>query len=284
MLNREVEVAIDAARAAGRTILDHYATDFVAEQKLGYDNFYEPVTVADRDASRIIVDMLAAAFPSDAILSEEESDDMETRLTADRVWIIDPIDGTAGFVNRDDDFAVQIGMAESGVPVVGIVFLPAYNLMMYASKGNGAFETVNGSAPERLHTSEKSETSGLVAAVSRNHPSKRMKRIRQSFGFERVVQRGSVGLKTGLIAQSECDIYISPGRRTKLWDTCGPQVILEEAGGRLTDLFGDDLQYARRGLQNYNGILATNGPAHNAVVKKLRPLLREFGREREAYD
>ena len=284
MLERETQTAVALALEAGKVVLAHYATDFLTEQKLGADNFYEPVTVADRDASRVIVDGLASAFPGDAILSEEEVDDVETRLAADRVWIIDPIDGTAGFVNRDDDFAVQIGMAENGVPVVGVVFMPAYDVMMYASKDGGAFVESQGREAAGLAATPKTDTSRLVAAVSRNHPSKRMARIRQAFGFERVVQRGSVGLKTGLIAEGECDIYLSPGRRTKLWDTCGPQVILEEAGGRLTDLFGDDLRYARPGLQNYNGILATNGAAHDAVVEKLRPLLQEFGREREAYD
>jgi 3'(2'), 5'-bisphosphate nucleotidase len=284
MLNQEVEAAVATAREAGKVILDHYATEFLTEQKLGYDNFYEPVTVADRDASKIIVKGLTAAFPEDAILSEEEADDLETRMAARRVWIIDPIDGTAGFVGRDDDFGVQIGMIEDGVPTVGVVYMPAYDILMYAAKGRGAFIENRGGTAKRLATSTKTDTSQLVAAASRHHPSKRMKRIRQAFGFKRSIERGSVGVKAGLIAQGECDIYLSPGRRTKLWDTCGPQVILEEAGGRFTDLFGDPLQYARRGLQNYNGILATNGAAHDAIVKKLRPLLREFGRVREPYD
>lgn len=280
MLQHELETAISLARIAGKRILEHYATDFETEQKLGVDDLYEPVTIADKEASRIIVDGLEAAFPDDAILSEEESDDLKRRLSKRRVWIIDPIDGTAGFVKKDGDFAVQIGLAEDGVPVVGVVFLPFHDSMSYAVKGGGAFLSISGESPVRLQTSANVELAELTAAVSRNHPSSRMARIVEHFAFKKVVNRGSVGLKTGLIADRTCDIYVHPSPRTKLWDTCGPQIILEEAGGRMTDLFGGEMRYDKAKLQNYNGILATNGAAHQTALNHLRPLLTEFGRVR----
>jgi 3'(2'), 5'-bisphosphate nucleotidase len=87
-----------------------------------------------------------------------------------------------------------------------------------------------------------------------------------------------VGLKVGLIAEKVCDIYIHPSPRTKLWDTCAPQIILEEAGGRFTDLFGYEILYNRADLQNRNGILATNGAVHESAIERLKPLLNEFGR------
>jgi 3'(2'), 5'-bisphosphate nucleotidase len=105
-----------------------------------------------------------------------------------------------------------------------------------------------------------------------------MARIIKHFGFERIVNRGSVGLKVGLIVNRTCDIYIHPSPRTKLWDTCAPQIILEEAGGRFTDLFGYEMRYDRADLQNRNGILATNGAAQASAVDHLKPLLEEFGR------
>ncbi len=280
MLQHELKTAVYLARLAGKRILEHYETDFATEQKLGVDNLYEPVTIADKEASRIIVDGLEAAFPDDAVLSEEEPDDTVRRLAAQRVWIIDPMDGTAGFVKKDGDFAVQIGLAEAGVPIVGVVFLPVHDSMSYAVKGGGSFTQIGDNVPVRMQTSSHTVLSEMTAAVSRNHPSSRMKRISEHFAFRGIVNRGSVGLKLGLIADRTCDIYIHPGPRTKLWDSCGPQVILEEAGGRFTDLFGDDLRYDRAELQNLNGLLATNGPAHAAAVAHLRPLLTEFGRSR----
>ncbi len=278
MLQPELETAIALARIAGKSILKHYADGFETEEKLGADNHTEPVTVADRDASRIIVDGLAAAFPDDGVLSEEEIDDLELRLSKDRVWIVDPIDGTAGFVKHDGDFGVQIGLAENGLPVLGVVFLPVHDLLGYAVKGQGSFTIRDGGEPEHVMVSSKTRFDEMTLAMSRNHPSTRMGRIIEHFGFTKSSKRGSVGLKVGLIADKTCDIYIHPSPRTKLWDTCAPQIILEEAGGRFTDLFGLEMRYDHADLQNRNGILATNGASHELAVERLRPLLAEFGR------
>jgi 3'(2'),5'-bisphosphate nucleotidase len=278
MLQIELETAINLARLAGVTILEHYAAGVVTEQKIGVDSYSEPVTVADRDASRIIVEGIAAVFPDDGILSEEETDDLHLRLSKRRVWIIDPIDGTAGFVSHDGDFGVQIGLAEQGVPILGVVYLPFHDALSYAIKGEGSFIVTGGGDPVQTQTSSKRDFRTMTVAASRHHHSRRMTRIIKHFEFGGIASRGSVGLKVGLIADQTCDIYISPGPRTKMWDTCAPQIILEEAGGRFTDLFGYPLLYDSADLQNRNGLLATNGAAHASAVEHLRPLLAEFGR------
>lgn len=278
MLDRELQTAVSLAREAGTLILQLYETDFVPESKTGVDEHSEPVTIADREASRLIVTRLAEAFPEDAILSEEEPDDTRLRLERRRVWIIDPLDGTAGFVRRDGDFAVQIGLVDGGRPILGAIFLPFHGRLTYAVKGQGAFVAGNGDDPVRLRTSNITIPAEMTLALSRNHPSPRMGRIIEHLGFSRTVRRGSVGLKVGLIAGRECDIYIHPSPRTKMWDTCAPQIILEEAGGTFTDLFGRRLVYDRADVQNHNGILASNGPSHAEMVARLRPLLDEFGR------
>ena len=278
MLRDELDTAIELALSAGKLILKHYDSDFIAEEKLGADNYSEPVTIADREASQIIVDKLASAFPADGILSEEEKDDIDQRISKRRVWIIDPIDGTAGFVKKDGDFGVQIGLAEDGVPVVGVVYLPFHDVLGFAVKGEGSFAVEKGGEPMKLQTSSVGKLADMTLAMSRNHPSSRMSRIIEHFAFRKTVRRGSVGLKVGLITHGTCDIYIHPSPRTKLWDTCAPQIILEEAGGRFTDLFGFKMRYDRADLQNRNGILATNGAAHELAVERLKPLLTEFGR------
>jgi 3'(2'), 5'-bisphosphate nucleotidase len=278
MLEHELKTAIALGYAAGKLIYDYYQTDFVAEEKLGADNFSEPVTAADRAASRLIVEALTTEFPDDAILSEEEADDLEVRLAAKRVWIIDPIDGTAGFVKKDGDFGVQIGLAEAGRAILGVVYMPAHKRLNFAVRGGGAFESFDGGEAVRLTVSDTSDLGTLKLAMSRNHPSKRMSRVIEHFGFQNICRRGSVGLKVALIASRECDIYIHPSPRTKLWDTCAPQVILEEAGGTFTDLFGRQIRYDRADLQNWDGIVASNGAAHTAAVAHLKPLLVEFGR------
>ncbi len=277
MYKKELDAAISAAKAAGERALQHYRDGFETESKIGVDSYEEPVTIADREASRIIVERLAEAFPTDAILSEEEPDEVKKRLAAERVWIIDPIDGTSGFVKKDGDFAVQIALAVAGEPVVGVVLLPFHGVNYFAARGAGAFrETSQGI--ERLRTSERTAFSEMQMAVSRNHRSPKINSILADFGVAGEMQRGSVGLKIGLIAEQACDLYIHLSHRTKLWDTCAPQIILEEAGGRLTDLWGTPYRYDVRDLQNWGGIVATNGAVHTTTIERLRPLMREFGR------
>jgi len=279
MYEKELEIAQAIARKAGALILEYYAKEIIAEEKLGVDNFYEPVTEADRMASRVIVDALSEAFPDDAVLSEEEKDDPLARLTKKRAWIIDPIDGTAGFVQKDGDFAVHIGLAEGGEPVAGVVYLPNFDVMYFASKGRGTFVVRDGETI-KLSVSKKDRFAQMKLAVTRHHWSNRMNRVIKEFGFRNHCRRGSVGLKIGLIAEGKCDIYIHLSPRTKLWDICAPQIILEEAGGKLTDIFGSRARYDIEDLQNHNGILASNGVAHDEAVKRLRPILTEFGRMR----
>ena len=105
-----------------------------------------------------------------------------------------------------------------------------------------------------------------------------MERVVNLFGFKNEVRRGSVGVKIGLITEREADLYLHLSPSTKQWDTCGPEIILHEAGGRLTDLFGQSLRYNGVRIDNRNGIVATNGPAHEMLIAKLQPLLQEFGR------
>jgi 3'(2'), 5'-bisphosphate nucleotidase len=281
MLEKELETAIALARTAALSILEFYALEIIAEEKLGADNFTEPVTIADKTASRIIVEGIAAAFPGDAILSEEEADFSEDRFVGKRIWIVDPIDGTWGFIKKNGDFGVQIGLTDkNGAVILGVVFLPAHNKLFFAVKDAGAFSIENDGVPKQLKVSDKKDFTEMILASSRNHRSPRMHRIIEDFGFKSEVQRGSVGLKIGLIVEQTCDLYIHLSPRTKFWDTCAPQIILEEAGGAMTDLFGFPLRYNLLDVQNHNGVVATNGTVHEKTILTLKPLLTEFGRLR----
>ena len=280
MYEKELEIAIELAQTAGKAVLAHYSRDIVAESKIGADNFSEPVTIADREASMLVVEGLQRHFPDDGILYEEDDDDIRHRMGRDRVWIIDPIDGTAGFIKKDGDFAVQIGLAVEGTPVVGVVLMPFHDVLYFASSGAGAFAVKGGGMREGMTVSDQNDIGEMNLAMSRNHASKQMFRIVEELGFSKEVRRGSVGLKIGLIAEQVCDIYIHPSPRTKLWDTCAPQIILEEAGGVLTDLWGRHYSYDVRDVQNWGGIVASNGAAHDEIIRRLHPVLNEMGRHR----
>jgi 3'(2'), 5'-bisphosphate nucleotidase len=278
-LDAELRVALRLAREAGAVVLEYYNTPLHVEQKENaYDS--EPVTEADRAANALIVAGIRHEFPDDGILAEE-SIDTERRLGKRRVWMIDPLDGTKGFISRGADFAVQIGLAVDGESVLGVVYQPLPRVMYWAARAGGAWIERNGTAAERARVSDVSDIRHMRLAASRSHRSPRMDRVVRALGLEQEVQRNSVGVKVGLLIERRCDLYIHLSPRTKQWDTCAPEAILSEAGGRFTDLFGVPLRYNSPEVENRNGIVATNGAAHDRIIEQLAPLLAEFGRKRE---
>lgn len=274
----ELSVALELAREAGAVILDLYDGPLKIEQKSDSGD-REPVTQADKAANEIIVRRLQEEFPDDGILAEE-SVDTSRRLGKQRVWMIDPLDGTTGFIDGNGDFAVQIGLAENGKPVLGVVYQPLTGVLYRALRGGGTWIERPEVEVERAQVSSHFEVSTMRLAASRSHRSPRMDTVVQAFGFKEEVRRGSVGIKVGLIIEQQCDLYIHLSPRTKQWDTCAPEIILQEAGGSLTDLFGLPLTYNAADVQNRNGVVASNAVAHERIVDSLVPLLRQFGRAR----
>ena len=273
---RELRVAVELARAAGAAALEYYGKPLRVEHKAEYD---EPVTQADRAANELIVRGLAREFPADGILAEE-SIDTERRLSRERVWMVDPLDGTKGFIAGTGDFAVQIGLVRGGECVLGVVFQPVPDVLYRAARGAGAWAERPNLEALRLRVSGETEPSRMRLAESRAHRSPRMDQVARALGITREVRRDSVGIKVGLIAERQCDLYIHLSPRTKQWDTCAPEAILREAGGLLTDLWGEPIRYNTPDVMNRNGVLATNGAAHALAVRGLAPLLEEFGRAR----
>jgi len=195
------------------------------------------------------------------------------------VWMVDPLDGTNGFIDGNGDFAVQIGLVEDGGCVLGVVYQPLSGLLFRAVNGGGTWIERDGQIPDRARVSTRNVLSEMRLAASRSHRSPRMSKVVAALGFKSEVQRGSVGIKVGLLAEQQCDVYIHLSPRTKQWDTCAPQIILTEAGGKLSDLFGGPLSYNVREIQNRNGLVASNGVVHDQVIDRLAPLLAEFGRK-----
>lgn len=272
----ELRIAIELAREAGAAILDLYEGPLHIEQKAGAGD-REPVTQADKLANELIVQRLQSEFPQDGILAEE-SIDTSRRLSKQRVWMIDPLDGTTGFIEGNGDFAVQIGLSENGQCVMGVVYQPLTGVLYRAVRGGGTWIERPRFEPERAHVSNHEEISTMRLAASRSHRSPRMDHVVRAFGLKEEVRRGSVGIKIGLLVEQQCDLYVHLSPRTKQWDTCAPEIILREAGGSITDLFGRPLSYNNAEVQNRDGVVASNGVAHRAIIDSLRPLLRQFGR------
>lgn len=268
-MNKELEAARKLALQAGAILMNYYQRSFAIDWKAPGD----PVTAADREASELIVASLREEFPEDAVLCEEEPDDLK-RLDRSRVWMVDPMDGTREFIEHRGEFAVMIGLVEDGVPVVGAVYQPTTKKLYYAAAGQGAFMEFEGKKTV-LHVSRQAVASRMTIAVSRSHRSMRVEAIRKRLRIPESIQTGSVGLKAGLICEGRAHLYIHAGPQTHLWDTCGPEAILREAGGRFTDIWNNPLQYTGREVRNTNGIVASNGVVHDRAVRATQAVVAE---------
>ena len=261
----ELEVAMHLARQAGSAIMAHYRSKLSVEYKEGD----EPVTAADRAADETIRAGLLAQFPGDGLLSEESADD-PTRLDRERVWIVDPLDGTADFIDQTGDFAIQIALTVLGRPVLGVVYQPVQDVLFHARRGHGAFR-LRGRERSRLQVSGVSDPAHMCLVASRSHYSPFIRAAREALGIEEVQQAGSVGVKVGLLAQGACDLYLSTNV-CKEWDLCAPHILLLEAGGTFTNLCGEDLVYNQPGVQSCHGLAASNGRAHAEILETLARL------------
>ena len=269
---RELETSIRLARRAGEAILGYYRTGLPVEHKAGD----EPVTLADRVADDLIREGLQAAFPHDGLLTEESDDDL-SRLSKERVWIVDPLDGTTEFIAETGDFVVQIGLSLGGEPVLGVVYQPTTGLLYHAVRGRGAYRLWQGRT-ERLHVSTTTDPRRMRLVISRSHYSPLLREAQRTLGLAEVRRMGSVGLKAGVLAAGECDLYLAT-RVAKEWDLCAPHALVLEAGGVLTNLCGEPLTYNKPQPNGCRGLVGSNRPAHERIVEALAPLAeRMYGR------
>ncbi len=251
MLDRELELAIKAAKLAGESILEVYQNDF----SVNYKKDESPVTEADVRANQIILEILKTAFPEDAFLSEEVSDD-SSRFEKERCWIIDPLDGTKEFIKKNGEFSVSIGLMEKGKIVLGVIYIPVRKRSYYAVKGGGAYRMEGESKPIKLKVSHRTKPFNLL--VSRSHPSKKTLALQAYLGESilSVAEMGSA-IKGCLIAEGLFDVYYNFGYSMK-WDTCAMECIVHEAGGIMRKLNGESIDYSEVNLQNYGFFIVNN--------------------------
>ena len=224
-------LAKDAAIEAGGVILNYYKADYEIRDK-GYHN---PVTTADHAADAYLKDILMKARPEYGWLSEETVDSPD-RLSKDRVWVVDPLDGTKEFIEGVPNFVVSVALVEKGEPIVGVLYNPVTKETFTAAKGEGAF--LNG---EPIICSTKENLVDMVILNSRSETRRGLwKPFDGTFGELKEV--GSVAYKLGLTAAGKADIFASLRPKNE-WDICAGNCIINEAGGKLIDLDGNPRQY-----------------------------------------
>jgi len=263
----ETKLAIDAAISASKVVLGIYNKDFSSSLK--EDN--ELITDADLKSNHIIQKIISSSgYP---ILSEETKDQPEKRLGQKKIWIIDPLDGTADFVKKTNEFTIMIALVEEQYPILGVICCPPKGTLYVAQKGHGAYQSSNDKW-SRLQVSAISKLTKSKAVGSRFHHSSVELQFLEKLQLAKNTQRGS-SLKVIDISEGIADLYFTTSDKIKQWDTCASYCILTEAGGKMTDMFSNTLKYNTKKLNHEKGILATNGLIHDQVIEKYGNFLKQ---------
>lgn len=276
-LSEETNFAITAAREAAQIVLAVYGRNFDVDHKAQN----EPVTQADRRANAFLVQRFSHAYPNDGIVAEESlptDDALAEQVSAERVWFIDPLDGTKEFIARNGEFSVMIGLAVRGRPVLGVVAMPVSGVVAVGCVGHGAWLITPDGTSTPLRVSDQSRLDACTVIISRSHMSEPLRRVVEAVHPASQVRCGSVGVKATRIAERQADVYVNvhqPGG-AKLWDGCAPEAIVVAAGGRTTDLSGSLIDYATTTLELVGGYVATNGPLHDGVIEAAKRALGDL--------
>lgn len=259
----ELGIALEAADEAGKAILEIYRGEFTEFTKKDES----PVTEADLKSNEIIKKYLSKTTYH--ILSEEDEDDLG-RLSEETVWIVDPLDGTSDFIDKTGEFTVMIALVKNKKPVLGVIAWPTEKTFFVAQQGEGAYRFSDGRW-ERISVTSTDSLTRCRAVGSRHHLSDKEKSFIRKLGVEDFTSIGS-SLKVGKISSGEAEAYITTTNKMKEWDTAAAYCIITEAGGKMTDMSGNEINYNNKDVYHQNGILVTNGPIHNRIVDEFKKL------------
>ncbi|MCS6977778.1 MAG: 3'(2'),5'-bisphosphate nucleotidase CysQ [Gemmatales bacterium] len=260
----ELEAARNAAIRAGHEILKLYESfEAIADAPADIS------TEADRRSQEVILETLTRAFPNDAFCAEETGVGLSgLRREGPRLWIIDPIDGSRGFAKKLGEFSVMIGLVERYQVRLGLVLEPARKRMTFAIKGEGCWtadgelDAVQEIAPCHVSPVERWEEARLVRSHSEKHLTNEMTQK-----LKRLDYTYSAGIKMAMVARGEVDLYLSSYTGFNSWDVCAGHILVEEAGGRVTDAHGQPITYRQDGSGRIIGTVATNGFLHELAQK-----------------
>ena len=269
--DREYAVAIAAAREAGEFARDEYQK-FVPVP----DAPASISTHVDHGCQEIILKRLRQEFPDDALVGEESTPTLTApgggAGTSGRTWVVDPIDGTRGLAMKNGEFSVMIGLTVGDVPVVGVVLEPVLDRLTAAAQGHGCWASVGDAEPVRCRVSVVADPSAGVLVQSWTKPGKPPKPVVAAIGPARVVETYSAGIKLAMVARGEVDYYVNDYRGFHDWDICAGHVLVEEAGGTVSQFSGEPIRYGRADVGERRGMVGSNGFTHAKLVQLIGAL------------
>lgn len=260
-----LKTAVELAEHAGKIIQSYQAGPISTEKKADKTT----VTQADLDSDKIIRQGLQKAFPEHGILTEEYG--VLGKQNSDYFWLVDPLDGTKAFAKQIPGYCVMIGLLYQGQPYLGVVVDPREGRRYEAIRGGGAFQVYQENRTQ-VHVSSRHQYPEMPLIISTGFPEKKLERTLQQLKSPLVDPINSVGIKVGLMVRQVGDIYLNH-HGVHYWDTCAPQVILEEAGGTFTLLDGTPLSYPMGKSARHSGpTLASNGTRHKDLVRLFKQI------------
>jgi 3'(2'), 5'-bisphosphate nucleotidase len=241
-LSPHLQTLIRITQAAGTVVMRHYEEG--CDTRVKADR--SPVTDADEEAEKLILEELERHFPGVPVVAEEAAAAGKIAKAGPHFFLVDPVDGTKEFVRRGGEFTVNIGEIVEGEPVAGVVLAPAIGRLFAGRAGEGAFEISGGAT--RAISARRPSADGLVAVSSRSHPDAATYELLKTLPIKGHTNAGS-SLKFCLVAAGEADIYPRAGQ-TMEWDTGAGHAVLRAAGGRVTTWEGQPFLYGKPGFLN----------------------------------
>jgi myo-inositol-1(or 4)-monophosphatase len=256
--DHELQVACDGALAAGEILQRYFRDGGYQIDSKGKNN---PVTTADFEADSKLKQILRDAFPAYGWLSEETADN-DDRLARERVWIVDPLDGTKEFIKGIPEFVVAIALAERGVPVMGVTYNPIKHELFCGVRGAGC--ALDGKAVTVSHTRTIDHSTILA---SRSETARGEWKAYEGRVIVKAI--GSVAYKLALVAAGRADATFTLTPKSE-WDIASGVALIVAAGGRVTDLHGEEVTFNRRDVK-VAGFVASNGYLHAELERMLPP-------------
>lgn len=268
MFKNELAVALRAAHEAGALIAKVYQTLKPQENAPA-----DLTTQTDRDSQETILKILQKEFPGDTLCAEEKTPTLAlSPQGSSRTWVVDPIDGTRGFAMKNGEFSVMVAMMMEGEVVVGVVHEPATGKTTYAAKGLGCHLTEGGGAAKKCQVRPTRSLGEAILVQSHAKPGK-VSKAELAFSPHSVVQKYSAGLKMAMVARGDVDLYANNYPAFHDWDICAGHILVEEAGGRVSDFSGNPIRYGAPGFKQTRGMLATSGLVHPEALRLTAGLL-----------
>jgi 3'(2'), 5'-bisphosphate nucleotidase len=272
--DRELGELLRIARAAADVVMKVYSSPFEVEMKGPGD----PVTQADKRANELICRAIGASFPGEPIVAEEDAprspEELAAMLGKERVFFVDPLDGTREFAARRAEFSVMIGAAVRGRATLGVLVLPVTGEALFgdAREPETAVIQARDGARMPLVVTDLSDPAQGRLMVSRSRTPRLVGPLSKRLRFAAVTPCGSVGVKVARVAMRDADLYVHAGGGVKSWDLCGPEAVLVAAGGRVTTLRGTPIDYAGDGIVHSAGFVGSNGALHDEVLAAIEEL------------